>query len=142
MKARKKGESEWKEYKEVFGPYGEFQGLETAGYYETAEQNYLRLGGTINPDDEFQESRLKALDDVYISKVLPLECFDLWKEDDWQEFRKQAACMTMCGLLANPERQTSHTDYGDTRFFSNEEISDMAVWYADALIEKLKGGSV
>ncbi len=139
MRARKKGETEWKDYKEVFGPDGQFQGLETAGYSESALDNYLRLGGTLNPDDEFQKARLESCPDVYVSQVMPLECFDLWSgEEDWSEFRKQAACAAMQGLLANPERKVSYGNYGDTRFYLDDEIAEIAVCCTDTLIEKLK----
>lgn len=122
MKARKKGTTEWKEYKEVFDQYGVFQGLETAGYNETAEEECKRLGIPINPDDEFQASRLRNTPPHYISRVLPLECFDLWTRDDdaaqklvesfskdegklmyynpWDDFRKATAKDVLCAMVS------------------------------------------
>ena len=58
--------------------------------------------------------------------------------DEWQGVRIQAAIAAMQGLLANPDRKRPSNNYGDTRFYTAIEIADEAVWYADALIEKLK----
>ena len=144
MKARKKGENEWKEYKEVFGPYGEFVGLETAGYTKSVEQIMEELN--IDPEkDPFAKSRIQP---EYVSRVLPLECFDLWSRDDdaaerlreefenykgqgqliyidpWKDFRREAAKAAMQGMVA----------------FNGGSIVDIqrCVELADALINELK----
>ena len=166
MKARKKGEKEWKEYKEVFGPYGEFVGLETAGYTKSVEQIMEELN--IDPEkDPFTKSRIQP---EYVSRVLPLECFDLWSRDDdaaerlaeefsnrdngqliyvnpWDEFRREAAKAAMQGLLTKNGYSLQPIDepiaYGN--FKANKPILDKkarefaysAVVYADALIDAL-----
>ena len=82
MKARKKGTQEWKEYKEVFGPYGEFIGLETLGYTKSVDEIISEMGIDV-AEDPFARSRIQP---QYMSAVLPLECFDLWEEPDWNNF--------------------------------------------------------
>ena len=74
MKARIKGTTEWKEYKEVFGPYNEFIGLETKGYTQTDEEWCNEHNIKYDPDCQFNEP------EHYISAILPLEAFDLWEE--------------------------------------------------------------
>lgn len=130
MKARIKGETEWKEYKAVFGPYGEFQGLETAGYMESAIDNFLRLGGKLDPDDEFQKSRLENSPAVYISAILPLEAFDLWEEPDWSAFRREAAKDILVGMCAN-----NNIGYYGNRY---TELASSAITLADELVKQLQ----
>ena len=155
MKARKKGEQEWKEYKEVFGPDGEFVGLETAGYTKSVEQIMQELN--IDPEiDPFAKSRIQP---KYVSRVLPLECFDLWSRDDeaaerlaeefanrnegqllyvnpWEDFRKEAAKDILCSILANPKRikslESGRTDY------RQHDYVDEAIKQTDILIDRLK----
>lgn len=126
MKARIKGETEWKEYKAVFGPYGEFQGLETAGYMESAMDNFLRLGGKLDPDDEFQKSRLEKSPAVYISEILPLEAFDLWEEPDWSAFRREAA------------KEILAASYTSDLFTDTKTLVSGCIQAADELIKQLK----
>ena len=149
MKARKKGESEWKDYKEVFGEHGEFLGLETAGYTKSVD-DIVKEHGIDLDKNPYIKSRLKP---EYVSRVLPLECFDLWtKEDDaserlrqefkdyqgqgqlfyvneWKEFRKEVAKFAMMGILSN---------WGKGFAGKSDEIPQKAVEFADALIEQLK----
>ena len=98
MKARKKGTQEWKEYKEVFGPYGEFIGLETLGYTKSVDEIISEMGIDV-AEDPFARSRIQP---QYMSAVLPLECFDLWEEPDWSSFRREAAkdiLVALCTIL-------------------------------------------
>ena len=101
MKARIKGEAKWKDYKIVFDSDGTFLGLETAGYYEGEPRRY-------------------------VSEILPLECFDLWSEPDWNAYHREVAKAALQGLLASP------------RSSRNLYVTDQALRYADELIEQLK----
>ena len=149
MRARKKGESEWKDYKEVFGEHGEFIGLETAGYTKSID-DIIKEQGIDLDKNPYIKSRLHP---EYVSAVLPLECFDLWtREDDaaerllqefregknqgqlfyvdeWKEFRREAAKMAMMGILCN---------WGKGFAGKAETIPQEAVEFADKLIEQLK----
>jgi hypothetical protein len=122
MKARIKGTTEWKEYKEVFGPYNEFIGLETKGYTQTDEEWCQEHNIKYDPDSPFNEP------EHYISAILPLEAFDLWEETNWQSFRNQAAKDILCSII-----QSGY--YGEDRI---EHQSALAVKYADELIKQLK----
>ena len=97
MKARKKGTQEWKEYKEVFGPHGEFIGLETLGYTKSVDEIIAEMGIDV-AEDPFACSRIHP---QYMSAVLPLECFDLWEEPNWSPFRSEAAKDILCHIY-NP----------------------------------------
>lgn len=125
MKARKKGTQEWKEYKEVFGPYGEFIGLETLGYTKSVDEIIAEMGIDV-AKDPFARSRIQP---QYMSAVLPLECFDLWGEPDWSSFRREAAKNIMCAVLSTPG-MWENTQY--------EGLAESCIKQADELIEKLK----
>lgn len=126
MKARKKGIQEWKEYKEVFGPYGEFIGLETLGYTKSVDEIIAEMGIDV-AKDPFARSRIQP---QYMSAVLPLECFDLWGEPDWASFRREAAKDILVGLCAN----NNIGYYGN----SNTALASSAIALADELIKLLK----
>ena len=123
MKARIKGTTEWKEYKEVFGPYNEFIGLETKGYTQTDEEWCKEHNVKYDPDCPFNEP------EHYISAILPLEAFDLWEETNWESFRAEAAKDILCYIV----RQGI---YGEDRLITHQ--AELAVRYADSLISKLK----
>ena len=94
MKAKIKGTTEWKDYKEAFGQYGELIGLETKGYTLTDEEWCKEKGITYDPDCPFNEGM------HYVSAILPLEAFDLPNEIDWQFFRTEAAKDILCATLS------------------------------------------
>ena len=123
MKARIKGTTEWKEYKEVFGPYNEFIGLETKGYTQTDEEWCKEHNIKYDPDSPFNEP------EHYISAILPLEAFDLWEETNWQSFRAEAAKDILCAML-------------NTRYYDNAQRKqgcvEEAIYFADELIKQLK----
>lgn len=112
MKARIKGESEWKDYKMVFNSDGVFLGLETAGYYD--------------------ESKLPSIvrENQYLSAILPLECFDLWSEPDWDAYRREVAKDVLAGMLAN-----EHVRYD---FERSGDVVSKALVYAYELIRQLR----
>lgn len=122
MKARIKGTTEWKDYKEAFGQYGELIGLETKGYTLTDEEWCKEKGITYDPDCPFNEGM------HYVSAILPLEAFDLPNEIDWQSFRNQAAKDILCSII-----QSGY--YGEDRIAHQ---SKLAVGYANELVKQLK----
>lgn len=123
MKARKKGESEWKDYKEVFDQDGMLLGLETAGYTQSVEDLAQELGIAD------KDSRLKdMLQPEYVSNVLPLECFDLWPAED--VFIAEAAKLAMVKLIG----KTSSNGHE----WSHESVADEAIAYARALLRRLQ----
>lgn len=124
MKARIKGTTEWKDYKEAFGQYGELIGLETKGYTITDEEFCKENGITYDPDSPFNEGM------HYVSAILPLEVFDLPNEIDWQSFRAEAAKDILAGIVAHPSIRygVGHTE---------TQVS-YALQYADELIKQLK----
>ena len=125
MKARKKGTQEWKEYKEVFGPYGEFIGLETLGHTKSVDEIIAEMGIDV-AKDSFARSRIQP---QYMSEVLPLECFDLWKEPDWSSFRREVAKDILPAMINWP---------GTNLLISKEEAVKLTIEYADELIKQLK----
>lgn len=129
MKARKKGTQEWKEYKEVFGLYGEFIGLETLGYTKSVDEIIAEMGIDV-AKDPFARSRIQP---QYMSAVLPLDCFDLWEEPDWSAFRRDAAKEILCALISNSDCFTFRQD----KRAGEIEVSD-ALSFADELIRQLK----
>lgn len=124
MKARIKGTPEWKDYKEVFGPNGEFLGLETLGYTQTEEEYCKEHGLTYDPD-----SPLNSHSGYYMSAILPLEAFDLWQEPDWQSFRREAAKDILCAIVSRPDD------------FAYKTAASEAIEQADELIKQLKNES-
>lgn len=120
MKARIKGTTEWKDYKEVFGQYGEFIGLETKGYQLTDEEWCKENGIEYDPGSPFNGGL------HYVSAILPLEAFDLCNEPDWQSFRAEAARDILCALISRCEG-----------YIGKEEV-DYAMSITDKLIIKLK----
>jgi len=123
MKARKKGESEWKDYKEVFDQDGMLLGLETAGYTKSVEETAQELG--IADKDSHLKDMLRP---EYVSKVLPLECFDLWSAED--VFIEETAKLAMVKLIG----KTSSNGHE----WSPESVADSAVLYAKALLRRLQ----
>jgi len=123
MKARKKGESEWKDYKEVFDHDGMLLGLETAGYTKSVEDLAQELG-IADKDSPLKD----MLQPEYVSKVLPLECFDLWSSED--VFIAEAAKLAMPKLIG----KTSSNGCP----WSHESVADEAVFYAKALFKRLQ----
>lgn len=123
MKARKKGESEWKDYKEVFDQDGMLLGLETAGYTKSVEETAQELG--IADKDSHLKDMLRP---EYVSKVLPLECFDLWSAGD--VFIEETAKLAMVKLIG----KTSSNGHE----WSPESVADSAVLYAKALLRRLQ----
>ena len=108
----------------VFGPDGTFLGLETAGYYCKGEpKQYV----SILPLEESEPRQ-------YVSEILPLECFDLWSEPDWEAYRREVAKAVLQGLLANP----SFCDCLSSIIRDPFDVSSHAVKYADKLIMRLK----
>jgi hypothetical protein len=134
MKARIKGQKEWKDYKEVFGPNNEFVGLETLGYTISEEEYCKELGIHYDPDCPFNNNA-----GVYKSAVLPLECFDLWDDDD---FRKKASIAAMQGILAHCDKEFSYlaaeSYRGDEEHTIPNGVAQFAVACADALIKELR----
>lgn len=128
MKARIKGTTEWKDYKEAFGQYGELIGLETKGYTITDEEWCKENGITYDPDSPFNEGM------HYVSAILPLEVFDLPNEIDWQSFRNQAAKDILCALL---NRESTMSMNGKI-VTDHKDFIEMAIIDADLLIAKLK----
>lgn len=127
MKARIKGTTEWKDYKEVFGQYGEFMGLETKGYMQTDEEWCKERGFEYYPDSPLNS-------DHYISAILPLEAFDLPNEVDWQSFRAELAKDILCTIISN-EGVADERNVDD--FTKDNQVKDV-VLYTDKLITKLK----
>lgn len=122
MKARIKGTTEWKEYKEALGPDHELVGLETLGYWQSGEDYCKEHGIAYNPDNPL------CIERFYKSKILPLECFDLWEEPNWAAFRREAAKDILAGWYSNP----------DSNEKSFEQMAKMAIEQADELIKQLK----
>ena len=129
MKARKKGTQEWKEYNEVFGPHGEFIGLETLGYTKSVDEIIAEMGIDV-ANDPFARSRIQP---EYMSAVLPLECFDLWEEPNWSAFRIEASKDILCAMIGNKDTLTNLPDYR----LGEIEVSN-AIFLADELIRQLK----
>lgn len=126
MKARLKGTDEWKEYKEVFGPHGVFQGLETIGATKSIEEQAKERG--IDQADKYAMSRLQP---YYLSAVLPIECFDLWEEPNWERFRREAAKdFIAANMVQNGQ------DFYSPR--CHPDIVKRAINLADELIKQLK----
>ena len=123
MKARKKGELEWKDYKEVFDQDGMLLGLETAGYTKSVEDIAQELG--LSDIDSPLKDRLQP---EYVSKVLPLDCFDLWSAED--VFIEEAAKLAMVKLIGKTSSNGHEWD--------PELVADSAVVYAKALLRRLQ----
>lgn len=128
MKARKKGTQEWKEYKEVFGPYGEFIGLETLGYTKSVDEIIAEMGIDV-AKDPFARSRIQP---QYMSAVLPLECFDLWEEPDWSSFRIEAAKEILPSLIEKA------SEVYEFESLVKEVWCKQAVEWADELIRVIR----
>ena len=128
MKARKKGTDEWKEYKEVFGQYGEFLGLETLGYTKSVDEIIAEIGIDVEKDPYARE----RIQPQYQSAILPLECFDLWEEPDWDSFRREAA-KDILPVVINQKCQ-----YLEFASLNNETSCYDAIQLADELVKQLK----
>ena len=136
MKARKKGTSEWKEYREVYGQYGEFLGLETLGYKETPEEYCKRIGV------EFVPGRIYNDLGMYRSAILPLEAFDLWEEPNWDLILMDAAKQFASAILSNPKwLEFFDATCEDTQFrvaYFKKSVIGNAMSYADEFVRELK----
>lgn len=115
MKLRLKGESEWKDYKLYFNENGSLMGV----VYD--EIKVKRPLACMNDKDEVIEFTEPML--------LPLECFDMWEEQNWQSVRTQAAIAAMQGVM----------NFFGSIDYNKETIAKLAVEQADALIKKLRG---
>lgn len=122
MKARIKGEKEWKDYKEVFDCNNVLLGLETLGYTISEEEYCKRLGIEYYPESPFNNDC-----GHYLSAILPLECFDL--VEDEKRLMNQAAIAAMQGILS--------CDAKFSRFSRMDEVVSTAVACADALVKEL-----
>lgn len=129
MKARIKGESEWKDYKTVFNPDGVFIGLETAGYYEGNNE-----GGINQVIDSSGATIITSKQRRYVSEILPLECFDLWSEPDWDAYCRDVAKDIFVGLITN--RYLSHGEIQADSYTSRWAIR-VAKNFVDDLKEQI-----
>lgn len=120
MKLRLKGESEWKDYKLYFNENSSLMGV----VYD--EIKVKRPLVRMNDKDEVIEFTEPML--------LPLECFDMWEEQNWQSVRTQAAIAAMQGMLSD---RNTILDI-QKNFRASTAIAKEAVLYADKLIEELK----
>lgn len=119
MKARLKGDNEWKDYL----PYcedGKCVGL-VIGEIEVKRE----LGG-------FPKSEQPVTVKEY--QYMPFDKFDLWEEPNWQEIRTKAAIAAMQGMLSD---RNTILDI-QKNFKASTAIAKEAVLYADKLIEELK----
>lgn len=117
MKLRLKGESEWKDYKLYFNENGSINGVV---YDEVKVKHPLASMNSKNETIEVSEPML-----------LPLECFDMWEEPNWQSVRTQAAIAAMQGVM----------NFFGSIDYNKETIAKLAVEQADALIKELRGAS-
>ena len=117
MKLRLKGESEWKDYKLYFNEGGSLNGVV---YDEVKVKRPLASMNSKNETIEVSEPML-----------LPLECFDMWEEPNWQSVRTQAAIAAMQGFM----------NFFGSIDYNKETIAKLAVEQADALIKELRGTS-
>lgn len=113
MKLRLKGESEWKDYILYFNNDGSFRGV---AFDEVKEQHQIP---TMNGKNEMIE--------VSEPMLLPLECFDMWEEPNWQSIRTQAAIAAMQGILSGRERWPD-----------KQSVAQFSALMADHLIEELQ----
>lgn len=114
MKLRLKGESEWKDYILHFNNDGSFRGV---AFDEVKVQHQIP---TMNGKNEMIE--------VSGPILLPLECFDMWEEPNWQSIRTQAAIGAMQGILSGSSQLP----------FDKKSVAQYAVLMADFLIEELQ----
>lgn len=117
MKLRLKGESEWKDYKLYFNEDGSLHGV----IFD--EIKVKRSLASMNGKNETIE--------VSSPMLLPLDCFDMWEEPNWQSVRTQAAIAAMQGVM----------NFFGSIDYNKETIAKLAVEQADALIKELQGVS-
>lgn len=117
MKLRLKGESEWKDYKLYFNEDGSLHGV----IFD--EVKVKRSLASMNGKNETIE--------VSSPILLPLDCFDMWEEPNWQSVRTQAAIAAMQGVMG----------FFGSIDYNRETIAKLAVEQADALIKELQGTS-
>lgn len=113
MKLRLKGESEWKDYKLYFNEDGSLNGVV---YDEVKVKRPLASMNSKNETIEVSEPML-----------LPLECFDMWEEPNWNVIRNQAAIAAMQGILS-----------GRDKWPDKQSVAQFSALMADRLIEELK----
>lgn len=116
MKARLKGNKEWRDYLPYFID-GKCVGL-IIGEIEVKRE----LGGY--PISE-QPVTVKEY------QYMPFDKFDLWEEPNWQSVRTQAAIAAMQGVM----------NFFGSIDYNKETIAKLAVEQADALIKELQGAS-
>ena len=114
MKLRLKGESEWKDYKLCFNE-GDFCGV------IFGEVKVKRPLPSLNGENDTIE--------VSEPMLLPLDCFDMWEEPNWQSVHTQAAIAAMQGVM----------NFFGSIDYNKETIAKLAVEQADALIKELRG---
>jgi hypothetical protein len=65
-----------------------------------------------------------------------------FEPDYWEKLKHQYAGMAMQAMISNSHNTDYHKDwsdgYGKWRKYNNKELAEMAVYYATALVEKLK----
>jgi hypothetical protein len=68
--------------------------------------------------------------------------FNVEQPDYWEKLKHQYAGMAMQAMISNSHNTDYHKDwsdgYGKWRKYNNKELAEMAVYYATALVEKLK----
>lgn len=112
MKLRLKGESEWKDYKLCFNE-GDFCGV------IFGEAKVKQPLPSLNGEN----------DTIEVSEpiLLPLDCFDMWEEPNWNVIRNQAAIAAMQGILS-----------GRDKWPDKQSVAQFSALMADRLIEELK----
>ena len=113
MKLRLKGEHEWEDYKLYFNEDGSLRGV------VLDEIKVKRPIASMSGKNETIE--------VSEPMLLPLDCFDMWEEPDWQSIRTQAAIAAMQGILS-----------GRNTWPDKQNVAQFSTLMADRLIEELK----
>ena len=111
MKLRLKGESEWKDYKLYFNEDGSIRGVVL---------DEVKVKRPIGGNETIETSQ---------PMLMPLDCFDMWEEPNWQSVRTQAAIAAMQGVMG----------FFGSIDYNRETIAKLAVEQADALIKELRG---
>lgn len=88
-----------------------------------------RIKGTDEPFRDIETVEIKGVCGIYFAKDVEFES----TLDHWQEVRERAAIAAMQGLLSAPLIEGVNPNP------SVEEVTDLAVKLADALVKKLKG---
>ena len=90
-------------------------------------------------DREFEIDRV-GTSDGYLYDFSEVELLD--NLDYWEKLKHQYAGMAMQAMISNSHNTDYHKDwsdgYGKWRKYDNKELAEMAIYYATALVEKLK----